>query len=338
MPSDYPRLRYLLPKLSKGSYSALMKTIKNSFSFDTSDAAKFRLHVLEFYYAHGWRATVDAFGIGKSTLYDWKRSYETSGRKLVSLVPFSTRPHHTRMMTTDPRLVEFIKALREKYGSISKYKIKPFLDEYAKEIGVNSYSTGKIGKIIKRKRFFFDKGTKLQTKRKRPLTPRVRKAPKEKIPGYIEMDSITIWVLSRRYYFVTAIDILTKYAWCKLAKSLSSRQALSAYLEFEEKYQEKIRVVQTDNGSEFFGEFDKVLQDKKIKHEFIYPRSPKINGVVERFNQTIQVEFIRRNDEYMYDEDRFNEKLTNYLIWYNTKRPHYSLNFETPVRYMRKFT
>ena len=43
-----------------------------------------------------------------------------------------------------------------------------------------------------------------------------------------------------------------------------------------------IKVVQTDNGSEFLGVFDKYLKERGIEHKFTYPRCPKINGYIER--------------------------------------------------------
>ena len=58
--------------------------------------------------------------------------------------------------------------------------------------------------------------------------------------------------------------------------------------------------------------------------------------MVERFNRTIQEEFLVRQDEITYNKDLFNQKLTNYLIWYNTKRPHESLSYDTPVEYVEK--
>ena len=54
-------------------YDWLMKTLENSLNFDKSDPAKFRLHVLDHYYKYGYKSAIQAFKIGKSTLYDWKR-------------------------------------------------------------------------------------------------------------------------------------------------------------------------------------------------------------------------------------------------------------------------
>jgi hypothetical protein len=337
MSHETDRTRHILPKLSKGNYNTLMKLISNSLTFSVSDAAKFRLHVLDHYYKHGIKSTCHAFNIPRSTIYGWRKVFEGSKKKISSLIPKSTRPINLRQMTMNPKLIEFIKRMREEYGSLSKYKIKPFLDEYAKELGLPLYGTTKIGVIIKRRKYFFDTNSKRKTQRKKPLTPRLKRSPKEILPGYIEMDSITLYVLGRRYYFLTVIDIVTKFAWVKLTTNLSSKQARLALIEFRSQYDQSLRAVQTDNGHEFLGEFDEYLDQILIRHEFIYQKSPKINGVIERFNRTIQEEFIERNDEILYDTQKFNQKLANYLIWYNTKRPHYSLGQISPTEYMQKF-
>jgi transposase InsO family protein len=337
MGHETDRTRSILPKLSKGNYNTLVKLISNSLTFSVSDAAKFRLHVLDHYYKHGIRSACHAFGVPRSTIFGWRKMFEKSGKKISSLIPVSTRPINVRQMDLNSKLLEFIRAMREKYGSLSKYKIKPFLDEYARENSLPLYGTTKIGVIIKRKKYFFETKSKRKIKRRKPLTPRLKYAPKETIPGYIEMDSIIIYVLGRKYCFITAIDIVTKFAWVKLTTNLSSRQAKLALIQFESLYDHLLRVIQTDNGSEFLGEFDKHLSEIGIRHEFTYQKSPKVNGVVERFNRTIQEEFIERNDEILYDKQRFNQKLTNYLIWYNTKRPHYSLGQISPTEYMQKF-
>lgn len=337
MSHETDRTRYILPKLAKGNYNTLMKLITNSLTFSVSDAAKFRLHVLDHYYQHGIKSTCHAFNLPRSTIYDWRGVFEASGKKLSSLIPKSTRPVNLRQMTTNTNLVEFIKAMRQDYGHLGKLKIKPFLDEYAKSQGLPLYGTTKIGLIIKRKHYFFETGARSKVKRKKPLYPRLRYAPKETTPGYIEMDTVSLWALGKKYYFVTAIDIVTKFAWVKLVKSPSSRHAKEAFIEFKNNYKYPIRVVQTDNGSENMGEFDAYLNETRLMHQFIYQKSPKINGVVERFNRTIQEEFIERNDEYMYDLEKFNLKLANYLIWYNTKRPHYALGQISPLAYLEKF-
>ena len=332
------RVRYRAKRLSWGRYNTLMKLITNSLQFDPSDAGKFRLHVLDHYYAHGWKSAVHAFGVKKSTLYDWKKRYEESGKKIVSLVPTSTRPKRLRQMETNTQLLLCIRSLREQYGNLSKYKIKPILAEYAKTQGLEGYGTSKIGEIIKRRRYTFaGVNKKKQIHRVKPLTARVKYAPKEKTPGYIEMDSITLYVLSKRYYFITAIDIVTKFAWVSQASSLTSKAAAQAFQEFSQNYPHAIRTVQTDNGHEFLGDFHCTLETAHIPHNFIYPRSPRINGVIERFNRSFQEEFVERSEELGYDPDTFSAKLTNYLVWYNTKRPHHALGLSTPSAFLQQY-
>ena len=318
------RVRYIVPWLSEGNYNTLMKLL----SPELGDPVVFRKRVLDHYYKYGYRSALHAFGVGKSTLYDWKKVYEESGHDSFSLVPKPTRPHHTRTMTTSPILVEFIRQMRREYGNIGRGKIKYFLDEYARQEAVNSYGTTKIGLIIKRKGLFFKKPKKYQ--KKKILSSRVKRSPKETVPGYIEMDTVHLWVLGKRHYFVTAMDIVTKFAWVCLAKSPSSKAATLAFQEFESQYIHKVRVVQTDNGSEFLGEFHNHLEEENVKHEFIYPRSPKVNGYIERFNRTLKEEFLNIH-ELDIEEDKFDQKLTQYLTWYNTKRPHQALNMEPPT-------
>lgn len=86
-------------------YASLMKTWENALSFDRSDIAKYRLHVLKFWDVHGRVATEHAFGVKTSTLYLWRAKLATSSGRLISLVPKSTKPKRTRSMMTDPRRV-----------------------------------------------------------------------------------------------------------------------------------------------------------------------------------------------------------------------------------------
>jgi transposase len=113
-----------------------MKTLHNTLALELSDVAAFRLRVLIHFYAHGLASAMDAYGVKKSTLYDWKKSYEQSGKKTSSLIPTSTTPVRRRSMHTDVRLLEFIKEYRATYGNVGKHKIKIFLDAYANELGI----------------------------------------------------------------------------------------------------------------------------------------------------------------------------------------------------------
>jgi transposase InsO family protein len=115
---------------------------------------------------------------------------------------------------------------------------------------------------------------------------------------------------------------------------LSSSLALDFYQKLEIIAPFTIKSVKTDNGLEFLGEFDNYLQKKNITHYFSYPRTPKSNAFIERFNRTIQEEFVDKNNEHLTDPTIFNQKLMNYLLYYNTIRPHQSLGYLTPMAFM----
>ncbi|MFZ1075206.1 MAG: integrase core domain-containing protein, partial [Minisyncoccia bacterium] len=62
---------------------------------------------------------------------------------------------------------------------------------------------------------------------------------------------------------------------------------------------------------------------------------PKMNAHVERFNRTVSEDFIMLNRGLLRDDiHSFNLKLVDWLIWYNTKRPHQSLGMVSPLRYI----
>jgi len=331
---DVPHVRYLLDKRSYLAYRRLMKTLNSSLQFESSDPAQFRLHVIEFSQTYGVAATLQAFGVKRSTFFYWKKKYKDSGRKVISLVPVSTRPHSVKKMETDWRFVAFIKEMRLTYGNIGKHMIKPFLDTYASELGIPSISPTTIAKVIKRRGFTFEK--RIKAKRKTQYAKlRTRKSPKTKSPGFIEIDCIHVTVNRKRLYFVSVIDIFTRFALVRKIPTPSSKQTTRILQEFRREYHHPIHTIQTDNGSEFLKSFHQYLEDQEIKHIFIYPNSPKLNGVVERFNRTVQEEFINRSDEIYYDLDIFNVKLIKYLNWYNYKRPHSSLGYQSPMQFMK---
>ncbi|MBC7330728.1 transposase family protein [bacterium] len=77
------------------------------------------------------------------------------------------------------------------------------------------------------------------------------------------------------------IDVVSRFGFSYAFPRLSSRSAR----EFMEKLLEvstfAVRCVQTDNGSEFAGEFEDFLRNKGIIHFYTHPKRPQENGYVE---------------------------------------------------------
>jgi hypothetical protein len=262
---EIPHLRYLFDKPTHLAYRRLMKTLINSQKFDHSDVAQFRLRVLEYFSRWGLRPTLDAFGVSKTSLYRWRVHYETSGKRLVSLVPRSTRPHQLRQMTTDHRLIALIGALRKEHGNLGSHLLKPFVDAFAQKTQIPSISVKTIEKVIHRYHFTYE--GKRKYKRKSALKRlHNRYAPKVTAPGFIQVDSIVLHLDGEHYRFVSVIDIFTKLAHVELVDHLLAAAAVTAFTHFQRLCPYRIHTVQTDNGSEFLSVFHDLLINLGITH------------------------------------------------------------------------
>lgn len=327
--NDQHHIVSALPHLSRIGYATVMKTVANTLKFEQSEPAKFRLTVLEHTKHFGWHSASHAYHVSRATIFRWRKRMD--GR-LISLVPKSTRPHRTRRMMVDERLLAFLRFLRDTYGNIGKEKLKLLLDAYAASVGIPSYGTTKIGTIIHRYRLITPVTRRIAQRRK-PAILRRKYAPHGVLPGYCEMDGVTVYFDGETHRFVSIIDVVTRQAWCQWIPSFASRHTVATLEQFARRVTVRIHTVQTDNGSEFLGAFHAYLETQKIRHEFSYPRCPRINGLVERFNRTIQEECINRIIERVDDKETFLAKLEQYCIWYNEKRPHYALRYQTPQAY-----
>lgn len=312
----------------------LMKALQDSLAVEISNVAQFRLHVITHYYKYGLGPTLDAFKVKKSSLYNWVNAYEKNGRRVIALVPRKTRPVTVRRMETDWRLIAFIGEMRREHGNIGKSMLKPFVDAYAKGLGIPSIGETTIQKILTRKHFTFEKKVYPRKQPNRFKKMRVRKSPTVRSPGFVQMDSIVVYVNYEKHLFMSVIDVFTKFAHVVYVENLQAATAKRVFQEFEELNPARIHTVQTDNGTEFLKGFHEYLEEQKITHQFIYPKMPKINAYIERFNRTIQEEFILRNDEIYYDTTAMTRKLTKYLFWYNYQRPHASLKYMPPMTFI----
>jgi transposase InsO family protein len=75
--------------------------------------------------------------------------------------------------------------------------------------------------------------------------------------------------------------------------------------------------------------FEQFLNSHAIEHRLIRVRTPEHNGKVERFNATIkrQLQRVAHNGMSLAE---FQRVIDDYLVWYNKRRPHWSLKGLTP--------
>ena len=97
----------------------------------------------------------------------------------------------------------------------------------------------------------------------------------------------------------------------------------------------KPKRVLSDNGSEFEGEFRRCAAARGIERFYTWPKSPKMNAHVERFNRTVQEEFLDYNEDLLWSDAEglreCNRRLAEWLVWYNRDRVHHALAGETPL-------
>ncbi|HEV2199741.1 MAG TPA: integrase core domain-containing protein [Bryobacteraceae bacterium] len=98
----------------------------------------------------------------------------------------------------------------------------------------------------------------------------------------------------------------------------------------------KIDNVQTDNGSEFHRHFDAACDVLRLQHYWSRVKTPKDNAVNERFNRTLQDEFLSLGNATT-DPEIFNRNLTEWLVEYNFRRPHQALGYLPPINFMFKY-
>lgn len=339
MSHETDRIRYILPYIP--GYTSGMKKVASLTAFADSDTAKYRLRVIEFYQQFGLKTTLVAFPVKRSTLFLWQKMLRMSGGRLSSLTPQSSRPKNVRQMQTHPLVLAEICSLRKKHYRLGKKKLYPLVKRYCDEADIAYPAISTIGKIIKRNHIFFDKptygyhdpGRKKYTHRKKQ---RVHAAPKPTRGGYAELDTIETLIGTLRRYTITAIDVKLKVAYAQTFKSPSATNALIVLKTFESMLPVRIHTVQTDNGSEFMAVFDNFCLTKHIKHVWIYPKHPKVNGVVERFNRSLQEEWLDIYQDELVELDRANQRIAEYLYFYHNDRIHESLGDQTPATILGK--
>lgn len=178
------------------------------------------------------------------------------------------------------------------------------------------------------------------TGRTKPINrvPVVRKPKhfKAEYPGHcVGLDTIEIVVQGKKRYLITTEDLFGRFAFAWATNSHASKAATEFFSAFCALFPYPVTFVLTDNGSEFKKNFSAELLKLQITHYHSYPRTPKMNAHVERFNRTIQEEFVNYRIGLLLDLDRFNTELMDWLIFYNTKRMHYAFqNKLSPVQFL----
>ena len=309
------------------------------FRYMISEQAKKRCRILAFWKKHGDGATIEAFKVSRRTLFRWQKKLNEALGKLEGLNKLNTAPKQRRKRTIKEEIKSFIINERKFDPQLSKDKLAILM----KEDGIANLSASTVGRILGdlRKQGILPKYAKLsffgKTGRLIERNPIKRKKLRSNghEGGLVKADSIVRFTNGIKRYIVTAIDKESKFAFAYAYKNHSSDATVDFMKKFKEVSPVSLTHIQTDNGSEFAKHFELFLEKDGVIHFHTYPRCPKQNSEIERFNRTLSDAFIKQNRMLLaYDIDKFNEKLIDWLLWYNTRRPHWSLGLVSPLKYI----
>lgn len=338
---------YLESYFKKG-YRSLMKYIYDILNHSQRKIIEEKVRIIKFFDEYGERATKEAFLRGRSTIFLWKKKLKDGKGRLSTLALLSKAPKNPRKTKVSQQIKDFIRDYRLKYHGVGKEIIAPPLDDYCKRLGINSVSESTVGRIIKElkeKGLILDENAKLSfyaktgrfiIKRSQPRYKKLRRGNyyPEKAGDLVQIDSIVIFLNGLKRYLITAIDLVTEFGFAYTYKTLSSSTARDFMEKLRFVAPFEIKQIQTDNGAEFEKHFREYVKKHQIIHFHNYPRHPQSNAKVERFNRTLQDRYVSWHLDDLYEpEEEFNPKLMKWLLWYNTEKPHRTLDKIPPLRY-----
>ena len=299
-----------------------------------------RLKWMDYYEGHGHNArlTCRHFDISPQTFYRWRRRYDPGN--LRTLENCSRRPHRRRQPTWSPELAQAVLSLREQYPRWGKDKLAVLLRRGGWQV-----STSMVGRILRRLR---ERGVLLEPPRQpvsarkrpwlRPYAVRKSKDYRVALPGdLVQVDTLDLRPLPGVVFKqFTARDVVSRWD-VLMPASRASAHSASRFLDvLLERMPFPIRAIQVDGGSEFQAVFEEACQCRGIHLFVLPPRSPKLNGHVERAHRTHTEEFYEVAD-LPWSVAELNQHALAWERVYNTVRPHQALGYKTPKQFLEEF-
>jgi transposase InsO family protein len=264
------------------------------------------------------------FGVPRSTFYRWKRAYSELGEAgLVRKRPVAKS--HPRQLR--PEVIEEILHLRQKYH-FGPQRIAWYLERYH---GVTTSCSSVYRTLVRH-------GLSRLPRNVGRRAIHTRRYAKQ-VPGHhvqVDVKFLTFKTVDggrvRRFQY-TAIDDATRIRALRVYTRHTQKNAIDFIDHVIEKFPFRIHTVRTDRGHEFQALFHWHVEDKGIRHVYIKPRSPQLNGKVERSHRSDGEEFYQLLT-YIDDVD-LNKKLAQWERFYNFDRPHGAFNGKTPFEALR---
>ncbi len=174
-------------------------------------------------------------------------------------------------------------------------------------------------------------------RRQQPRPYAVRKPKEYRIrdPGdLVEVDTLDVRPLPGvELKHFTARDVICRWDVVEAYSRATARTAASFLRTMLQRMPFEVRAIQVDGGSEFQADFEVLCREMGLKLFVLPPRSPELNGHVERAQRTHTEEFY---EVYLGDTDlkTLNPALVDWERVYNHIRPHQALHWKTPAEYL----
>ena len=304
---------------------------------ELSREARKRLAWFDYFYSHGLNVALTCrhFGISRQAFYRWKPRYDP--HDLSTLEDRSHRPLHHRQPTWTAEQAERVRLLRERYPRWGKDKLAVVLRREGWPVSVSM-----VGRILTslRQRGVLSAPRVFRVKRRRGTAhrPWALRRPKDYAvakPGdLVELDTMDLrpapGVVLKQF---TARDVVSRWDVLEVHGRATSTAAKLFLHTLERRLPFPLRALQVDGGSEFAAVFELACRERGIKLFVLPPRSPKLNGQVERANRTHTEEFYEITP-FSLPIANLNRDLQAWEHTYNTVRPHQALGYRTPLEFL----
>lgn len=306
---------------------------------ELSKQARQRLRWLDYYLEHGHNArlTCRHFDISPQTFYRWKRRYDPG--RLGSLEERSRRPRRLRQPTYSAELMEQVLSLREEYPRWGKDKLALLLPERGYEV-----SASMVGRILRRLK---ERGilkepipNHVSARKRMKERPYAVRKPKEyqarQMGELVQLDTLDVRPLPGiAFKHFTAHDVISRWNVLGVYSRATAGTARDFLDRLLERMPSPVKAIQVDGGSEFEAVFEEECCRRGIRLFVLPPRSPKLNGAVERAHRTHTEEFYEVTDS-TFELSELREDLLAWEKVYNSVRPHQALNYLTPLQFLKQ--
>ena len=155
-------------------------------------------------------------------------------------------------------------------------------------------------------------------------------------PGdLVQLDTLDIRPpgVTKPFKQFTARDVISRWDVLCLARDARAQSARTMLDALAARMPFAVRAISVDNGAEFMAEFETECAARGIALYTLPPRSPKLNGAVERANRTHTEEFYELTDAPA-ELEPLRTALADWEVCYNTVRPHQALGYLTPAEWL----